>query len=417
LLLRAGYGFYYSRPTGQAFYQNVFGAPFSEFRINSGLANANATFQTPFPQPFPTPATFPFFPVYSPTTATTIYSVAPNFRPTQVQQYSFNVQSEFSRGFLLEVGYVGTRGVHLVRQRSSNQALSASAGNPIRGQSSNTIANIALRVPIPGVPPDSLDVMESEGNAWYNGLEASLTKRQSHGLQFLASYTFAKGLDSDGADINSTSSGNGLTLGNQNSSAQRWGRASFDRTNRFVLSETWEIPGPRSGLTRMAFGGWGLAAIATVQSGTALTIAGTNANNVYGISEDRAQLSGACNKSQLVTGGPMNTKLNNYFNTTCFTTPPIIGADRIGTDFGNSETGIVDGPGQANLDVAISKMVPVKCLPIAESNVQLRAEFYNALNHPQFSDPDSTFGSPTFGAITSTSVNPRVIQLALKFFF
>ena len=84
--------------------------------------------------------------------------------------------------------------------------------------------------------------MESEGSSWYNGLEASLTKRLGHGLQFLASYTFSKTLDTDGADINSTSSGNALTLGDQNSPGQRWGRASFDRTHRFVFSETWSLP-------------------------------------------------------------------------------------------------------------------------------------------------------------------------------
>ena len=62
LVLRGGYGIYYSQPTGQAFYQNVFGAPYSEFRLNSGQSNATATFQSPFAQPFPTPESFPLFP-------------------------------------------------------------------------------------------------------------------------------------------------------------------------------------------------------------------------------------------------------------------------------------------------------------------------------------------------------------------
>ncbi len=57
--------------------------------------------------------------------------------------------------------------------------------------------------------------MESEGSSWYNGLEVSMTKRLGHGLQFLASYTFSKTLDTDGADINSTSANNALTLGDQ----------------------------------------------------------------------------------------------------------------------------------------------------------------------------------------------------------
>ena len=92
---------------------------------------------------------------------------------------------------------------------------------------SNTLANIGSRVPIPGIRADSLREMESEGSSWYNGLEASLTKRLGHGLQFLASYTFSKTLDTDGADINSTSAGNALTLGDQNSPSAAMGTCQF----------------------------------------------------------------------------------------------------------------------------------------------------------------------------------------------
>jgi len=265
-------------------------------------------------------------------------------------------------------------------------------------------------------PPDSLVEVESEGNSWYNGLEASLTKGLRHGLQFLASYTFSKTLDTDGADVNSTSAGTALTLGDQNSPRQRWGRASFDRTHRFVVSMTWSIPEPSHGLQHAVLGGWSVAAVATMQSGSALTIANTNSANVLGISEDRAQLSGKCSKSQLVRGGSVQSKLNSYFNHPCFTTPLIIGSDGVGTDFGNSATGMVDGPVQANLDFAITKAVSVNWLK--EGGVlQLRTEFFNALNHPQFANPDSNFSSPTFGVISSTAVSPRVGQLALKLVF
>ena len=258
--------------------------------------------------------------------------------------------------------------------------------------------------------------MESEGSSWYNGLEVSLTKRLSHGLQFLASYTFSKTLDTDGADINSTSSGNALTLGDQNSPGQRWGRASFDRPHRFVFSTTWTLPSPHDGVPRAVFGDWSVAAIATIQSGSAVTIAATNSTNVFGISEDRAQLSGNCTRSQLVKPGSVESKLNGYFNAICFTAPPIIGSDGIGTAFGNSATGIVNGPGQANLDISLMKTV-VLGWPIEKSNLEIRAEFYNALNHPQFANPDSNFTSPTFGVISSTAVSARVGQLALKLTF
>lgn len=416
LVLRGGYGLYYSRPTGQAFFQNTSGAPFALLRLSVGLANAEATFQAPFQQPFPTPQSFPLFSPYSPGTTSTIFTVAPNFRPAIIQQYSLNLQEELHQGWLLEVGYFGARGAHLLRVRSLNQAVQASANNPIRGTTSDTLANISLRVPVLGIPADSLQEVESEGSSWYNGLEASLTKRLSHGLQFLASYTFSKTLDTDGADINGTSAGIAQTLGDQNSPQLRWGRTSFDRTHRFVFSTTWTLPTPPDGAKRAVLGGWALAAVATIQSGTALTIADTNSANVFGISEDRAQLSGACAKSQLVTGGSIESKLNGYFNASCFTTPAVIGADGIGTAFGNSGTGIVDGPGQANLDLALSRTIAFDW-PHEKSSLEFRAEFYNALNHPQFANPDANYTSPTFGVISSTAVNARVGQLALKFGF
>jgi hypothetical protein len=94
----------------------------------------------------------------------------------------------------------------------------------------------------------------------------------------------------------------------------------------------------------------------------------------------------------------------------------VIGADGIGTTFGDSGTGIVDGPGQFNIDAAIMKSVRLSW-PKEGSQLQIRAEAFNVLNHPQFSNPNATYGSSSFGIISSTSVNPRVGQLALKMIF
>jgi hypothetical protein len=334
-----------------------------------------------------------------------------------MQQFGLNVQSQLRPNALLEVGYVGTRGTHLVRYRLLNQALDASPSSPIRGQTENTLANILQRAPLLGIPPESLDVVESAGNSWYNGLEASLTKRYSRGLQFLASYTFSKSLDTDGANINGIAAGNTITRGDQNSPKQRWGRSSFNRTHRFVFSMVYALPNSYAGrLKSTMFGGWSLATVGTIQSGDALTIIYTNSKNVFGISQDRAQLSGSCTTGQMITSGSVQSKVNHYFDAACFTTPPIVGADGIGTAFGNSATGIVNGPGQANLDLSLTKSIPFRW-DGGKSNLQARGEFFNVLNHPQFADPDNNFSSATFGVISRTSVNPRVGQLAVKLNF
>jgi hypothetical protein len=416
LLVRAGYGVYYSRPSGQAFIRSVSGPPFSSGNFSTGPANANATFQAPFRQPFPTPESYPTFPAYSPLTAITVNALSPDFRPALIQQFGLNVQNELMPNLLLEVGYVGTRGTYLMRARLPNQALNASPSNPVRGQTSNTITNIPQRLPIPGQPAASLFIVESSGNSWYNGLEVSITKKYSYGLQFLASYTFSKSLDTDGANINSTGAGRVPTRGDQNSPRQRWGRPSFDRTNRFVFSTTYDLPNSYSNvIERAVLGSWSIAAVGTIQSGDALSIFFANTKNVFGIQVDRAQLTGSCKSGEIISSGSVQSKLNRYFKSTCFTTPPVIGADGVGTDFGNSSTGIVNGPGQANLDFSLAKTIPLRWPE--EGHVQLRAEFFNAFNHPQFADPDNSFNSATFGVISGTSVNPRVGQLALKFSF
>jgi hypothetical protein len=176
------------------------------------------------------------------------------------------------------------------------------------------------------------------------------------------------------------------------------------------------LPHPAHGIKETIFGGWALSGVAVVQSGRALTVALTNATNVFGISEDRAQLTGTCTKSQLLTSGSLGGRLNNYFNSSCFTTPPVIGANGIGTAFGDSGTGIVDGPGQANVDLSVSKRMGLHW-PRDGTSLEFRAEFFNAFNHPQFANPDSNFSSTTFGVITATSVNARVGQLGLKLSF
>jgi hypothetical protein len=260
--------------------------------------------------------------------------------------------------------------------------------------------------------------MESDGASWYNALELSLTKRFGHGLQFLGSYTYSKTLDTDAAQVTTTAGGNGITIGNQNNPRERYGVADYSRPHRFTLAYVYELPGPRTqkGLVGRLLGGWATTGVLTIQSGQAITILDTNANNVFGISEDRASIVPGCKAGQLVTPGSVNGKLNDYFRHTCFMTPAVIGADGIGTGFGDSGVGIVRGPDQRNIDIAIIKRTRIPW-PAETTNLEFRTEMFNAFNTPQFANPDNNFSSPTFGIISATAVNPRIVQFALKLNF
>ncbi len=412
LLLRGGYGIYYSRLTGQVFFGEVTTLPYVAFRISQGVNNAAATLQSPFPQPIPLVNSFPSFPAYSPSSTLSVNGFSPSLRPGLTQQFSQNIQTQIAKDLLLEVGYVGTRGIHLLNSRSVNQANLASASKPIRGETTNTVANIQQRVPIEGWAASGISYGESRGYVWYNGLESSLTKRFGNGLQFLASYTFSKTLDSDGANVGVSSGGNGA-IGNQDVFRDRYGRSAFDRTHRFILSYVYELPpyGFHQKLLGDVLNGWSVGGDTTVQSGQALTVTNTNANNVYGITSDRAQAVAGCGNP--VHSGSVTSKVNSYFNKSCFTTPPVIGDDGIGTAFGNSGVGIANGPKQNNSDLALIKKTSMGWLTEG-ANIEFRTEFFNMFNTPQFSNPDTSYSDSTFGQITSTAVNPRIIQFALK---
>jgi hypothetical protein len=417
-VVRGGYGVYYSRYTGQAQSQTTTTQPFGQLRIISGPSNSTASWASPFRPPVPTPATYPAFFPYTPSSAGSQNAVDPNLKPGFVSEYSMNIQTQLGHNFLLETGFVGARGTRLLRIRSVNEALLASASAPIRGAITNTVANVQTRVPYQGWSASALQQVESAGAMWYNGLEVSLTKRFSSGLQFLASYTWSKTLDTDGANVVSNS-GAGSAIGEQDNDRQRYGPASFSRPQRFILSYVYQLPWLQAskGLVHTALAGWSVAGVTTFQAGQPITLTATNTNNIYGISGtggDRAQLALGCTYGQLETPGSVTSRILSYFNAACFGKAPVIGNDNVGTGFGNSGVGILRGPAQKNFDISLAKQFP---MVRDRYFLQFRAEFFNAFNTPQFALPDSTVTDAAFGQITATSVSPRLVQLALKVTF
>jgi hypothetical protein len=418
-VLRGGYGVYYSPFVGLTVVETTFEPPWNLGRSPSGVANAGATFATPF-GPLLTPADFPIFPTYSPSTQLNTNFIATNARPPITQQYSLNLQTQLASNYLLEVGYVGSRATHLVETVSLNQAGLASPSDPIRGQTTNTLANLPLRVPIEGFTPTGLDSIQTTGNEWYNALQVSLTKRFSRGLQFLASYTYARLLDTEGGNTINTGNAS-LVTGDQYNPSARYGPASTVRPHRFVVSFVYDLPRVvRGEVAGTVLNGWSVSGVTTILSGHPLTLLSLNSNNVFGINgygNDYPEFASGCTKSQLETPGSVTSKLNNYFNQACIGPYPVIGSDGMATGFGNMGVGLVNGPGMSNIDLALTKRLPVRWFG-RESNWEFRAEAFNAFNTPHFADPDTNVADgPAFGVVSSTIANPRIIQFALKYNF
>jgi hypothetical protein len=212
----------------------------------------------------------------------------------------------------------------------------------------------------------------------------------------------------------------GFSNGDQNNPKQRYGPDYFVREQRFISNWIYQFPSPKdpSSLRGRILGGWGIAGVATFQSGHKLLVLfNPQGRNIFGQMADRASLSGACAPGHYLTSGSVTSNLGAYINASCFAAPaPFSVDDPNGLGFGNSGVGIFDGPGQNNFDLSLTKGFTFRW-PRESSFLEFRSEFFNAFNHAQFCDPDVESTSPTFGQISCTSVAPRIIQFALKFSF
>ena len=336
-------------------------------------------------------------------------------RPAITQQYTLNIQTEITPSLALQVGYVGSSSSHLMYSHGINQAGLATPSNPIRGETTSTLSNLDLRVPYEGFDAAQFLEQVSQGLSNYNALEVTLKKNLSHGLQFIAAYTYSKTLATGAPTIVGSTYGGG-SIGDQNNLYAAYGPANFSRPNRLIFSPIYEFPnfhrGP--GYARKLLSGWAASAVVTLQSGTPLSFLNTNANNLYGTQSDFANMDLVGCGGSLKMPGSVVSRLNEYFNTSCFIPPPVISADG-GTGFGNAGPGLIRGPSQHNVDLSLRKATSIN----ERVNVEFRAEFFNVFNSTQFANPDTTYsdGAPAFGQITSTTVAARIGQFALKFNF
>jgi outer membrane receptor protein involved in Fe transport len=404
-VLRGGYGIYNQRATAQPYFQQETNQPFTQYRVTVGTAGWAA----PIP---PDPGAFPQFAPYMLGTLYTPVILSQTLRPPKFEHYSMNLQAEITPNTVLQVGYSGMHGTDMLVLRNIDQGGVASASNPIRGQTDNLLENWFFRVPYEGF--GYILEIGNTGFSWYNALQASVEHRFSHGLQFLASYTYSKDLTNT---YEATIDPNGgVQVGDNSTTAGAYGPDSFVRPHRFVMTYVYDIPGFKNSnaFARNVLSGWRISGVTTLQSGHLLPIIDYNATNVYtfGFTQDFAQLKPGCNLAS--SSGSITVRAANaWFNTSCVTTEPLVGD---GTGFGNSGLGAFKGPAQANSDVSLIKLFPTGW-PNERANVEFRVEAFNIFNQVNFADPNNVNASAGFGQISTTIASPRILQLGLKFNF
>jgi hypothetical protein len=195
--------------------------------------------------------------------------------------------------------------------------------------------------------------------------------------------------------------------------------------HRFVVNYTWNLPfGHPPGWRGILADGWSLSGVTVVQNGVPLTITDNRGGKVFGNSGglSTANYCVGMTRADVGASGSLQDKVSNglsggYFNPAAFCAPPTVGAiNGAGgaAGYGNAGFGEILGPGQSNWDMSLAKIFKVR----ESQSLQFRTEFFNAFNHPQFSVPvDVNVPDGTFGQITTSSVNPRVLQFALKYLF
>jgi outer membrane receptor protein involved in Fe transport len=354
--------------------------PFWKISQNNGLPFGNLPY-TPIQPP-------PSTPTQPNATLAPISGVVPIFvpqalRPTRIYVWNFGAQWEIEANSALQINYVATDGSFLTRSFNINIPYAPSASPLV--DTARPYYSISPLTP-------NINFRGTDGASRYNSLQVSYTHRYSHGFQALLAYTFAH---------SKTNTGAGQFFFPWNDSLN-WGPNSQRQV--FTGSWTYDLPfgqdrkflSGSSGLVQAIAGGWSFNGIATVRSGSPLSVGSHNNTLNLGIG-NRAN----------VTCSSINypKSINKWFDTSCFTDPPP-------QTFGNAKNGTLWGPGVVNFDLSGFKTFKVESV-----TTQFRAEFFNAFNNPHFSSPNTSFGSGSFGKITNTTLTAREIQLGLRLLF
>jgi hypothetical protein len=327
-----------------------------------------------------------------------------------VMQWNLNVQREVVKDLSLSVGYVGSHGVHQpFRSDDSNIVLPLT--KTAQGYLWPTPAGSGTRVN-PNV--GQVSALYWVGSSLYDSLQVHLVKRMNYGLQFGASYTWAKNIDDGSSTLAGNAFGNSISSLFYFDSKLRRGLSDFDIRNNFVLNYIWQIAAGKSlsGAARWALGGWQFGGIYQASSGPPFTplIAG-DPLGMLSASEDTYsypdRLSGPGCGTGVNVGNPLH-----YIKTECFAAPNPI------TRLGNAGRNAIIGPGLSALDLSLVKNTQIR----QRFTAQFRFEVFNALNRSNFAPPinnnalfDAVGSSiSTAGLIDQTATSSRQLQFGLK---
>ena len=381
-VIRAGYGIYYDQSALASSEGLYFNSPFFDFNLFFSLPGFPVTVNNPFPNPFPFPL---------PDSALAFQR---DLRTPYMQHWNLSIQHQLGKNRMVEVAYVGSRGTKLMTARDINQPRPSPVSPNLR----------------PNPFFDDINLIESRANSNYNSLQVTAQQRLDSGLSLLAAYTWSKSID-DASNFFTSAGDPNFPQDSLNTRAER-GRSNWDVRHRFTIGYTYDLPFGRGGRwlsdegwVTSVLSGWQTMGIVTLQTGRPFTVA--LHPDIDNSNTGRSTLGFGANDRPNVLRNPAvsDRSPDRWFDQTAFAFPPF-------GSFGNAGRNIIDGPGFQNVNASLLKNTKLT----ERLNLQLRAEFFNLFNHPNFNLPDNFLGSPTFGQILSAQ-SPRHIQFGVKLLF
>lgn len=330
-------------------------------------------------------------------------TISPKFRDGYMQQWNGDLQYEVLPNWMVDAAYVGSKGTHLSDVLDYNQV------NPNTGPPYPQFASILY--------------VESNASSNYNSLQLRSEKRTSHGLALLLSYTYSKSFD-DISSVFGGSVGSGLPQNSRDLRADR-GPSDFNAVDRFSGSFVYDLPLERWGHSRTwsqrLLDNWQASGIVTAQTGSPFTVvlagSATSAGAAFG-NPARPDLVAKPFAPSAGPGCAARVRVpESWFNPCAFAFPSP-GLIPNTFEFGTEGRNVLTGPGYTNLDFGLSKSM---ALGSENHRLQLRGDFFNLFNHPNFDIPAHALGASNLGVVLSENAYgnkpPRQIQLSARYVF
>jgi hypothetical protein len=347
-----------------------------------------------------------------PATTVSFTAFDPHAPAQYVQQWNGSVQKSLGKDTSLEVGYLGARGFHLQRSHLINNA--PPGPGPIGPR--RPFHTLSF-VPDTQLPPSSatnaviqsttfpvstINLLENTAQSWYDAGYVNVRRRYSHGLSFLANYTYSKNL-TNAPDFRSPMDEAAIPQNNSDLNAEKG--PGCDVRHRFALSSVYDIPAfRRAEWVGLVTQNWHLSTLYQVESGMPFTISvfGDTANSgtVLGENPIRANVTG-----QPVFGPGTHTAAE-WFNPAAFAAPSAF-------TFGDAGRNSVYGPRLQSLDFSLERSFNLT----ERAKLQFRAEAFNALNKANLGTPNRFVNTPQFGTITMAMTPGRELQVSARLSF